>query len=364
FISEFAVTDLGVKYNFTTKEFSLYLTTSAGKISAEILTSARENSVKINEGEQPGWRICYETDPKVSVDMLRMPLVGELVQKTAPGTTGLSVKDFVLEASSTKGAVFRCTAFGRACTLELYKPAPDHSIMQSDGAVQCKGGKADQPARAAGNFAPETVKWINLNKTFAILTISKAGSGLDGSRVVLLLDASLAVSPFTFSLAEAGVGINISRLSDVAFYLSGFGVTFDNGALAVSGSFYRKRREEKEVYAGSLLVKCKTVTVTAVGEYSSGSLFAYMALSASIGGPPAFFVTGLALGFGYNRRLVLPPVEEVPEYPLIKAVKQGFDTKTLGELNRYITKENGQNFLTAAVRFTAYKIVDGFLLLT
>ena len=364
FISEFAVTDLGVKYNFTTKEFSLHLTTSAGKISAEILTSARENSVEINEGEQSGWRICYETDSKVSIDMLRMPLVGELVQKTAPGTTGLSVKDFALEASSTKGVVFRCTAFGSACTLKLYKPAPDHSIMQSDGAVQCKGGKADQPARAAGNFAPETVKWINLNKTFAILTVSKAGIGLDGSRVVLLLDASLAVSPFTFSLAEAGVGINISRLSDVAFYLSGFGVAFDNGALAVSGSFYRKRREEKEVYAGSLLVKCKTVTVTAVGEYSSGSLFAYMALSASIGGPPAFFVTGLSVGFGYNRRLVLPPVEQVPEYPLIKAVKQGFDAQTLSELNRYITEENGQNFLTAGVRFTSFKIVDGFLLLS
>lgn len=334
FISEFAVTNLGVTYNFTTKVFALHLTTSAGKIAAEM-----------NGGEQAGWRIGYETDPKVSVDMLRMPLVGELVQKAAPGTTGLSVKDFVLEASSTEGVVFRCTAFGSVCTLELHKP------------TQCL-------ARAAGNSAPETVKWINLNKTFAILTVLKAGIGLEGSRVVLLLDASLAVSPFTFSLAEAGVGINVSRLSDVAFYLSGFGVAFDNGALAVNGSFFRKRRGAKDVYAGSLLVKCKAVTVTAVGEYSSGSLFAYMALSASIGGPPAFFVTGLALGFGYNRKLVLPPVEQVPEYPLVKAVRKGFDAQTLDELNRYITEESGQHFLTAGVRFTSFKIVDGFLLLS
>lgn len=334
FISEFAVTNLGVKYNFTTKGFALHLTTSAGKICAEI-----------NAEEQLGWRISYETDPKVAVDMLRMPLVGELVQKAAPGTTGLSVKDFVLEASSTEGVVFRCTAFDSVCTMELYKP------------MQCF-------AVTAGNFAPETVKWITLNKTFAILTVSKAGIGLDGSRVVLLLDASLAVSPFTFSLAETGVGINVSKLSDVAFYLSGFGVAFDNGVLAVNGSFSRKRREAKEVYAGSLLVKFKAVTVTAVGEYSSGSLFAYMALSASIGGPPAFFVTGLALGFGYNRRLVLPSVEQVPEYPLIKAVQKGFDAQTLNELSRYITEESGQNFLTAGVRFTSFKIVDGFLLLS
>lgn len=362
FLSEFAVTDLGVKYNFTTKAFSMHLTTSAGKISAEITASAGETATEIAEGGQSEWRICYETDPKVSVDMLRMPLVGELVQKTAPGTTGLSVKDFVLEASSTKGVVFRCMAFGSACTLELSKPAADHAVVQSDEAAHCS--LTDQIGQSGNSIVPETVKWINLNKTFAVLTISKAGIGLDGSRVVLLLDASLAVSPFTFSLVEAGVGINISRLSDVAFYLSGFGVAFDNGVLAIGGSFYRKRSEEKEVYAGSLLVKCKTVTVTAVGEYSSGSLFAYMALSASIGGPPAFFVTGLSLGFGYNSKLILPPVEQVAEYPLIKAAQKGFDERTLEELNNYITEENGQNFLTAGVKFTSFQIVDGFLLLS
>lgn len=334
FLTEFAVTNLGVQYNFTTKEFALCLTTNAGKISADI-----------NAGGQSGWRISYETDPGVCADMLRMPLVGELVQKAAPGTTDLSVKDFMLEASSAQGVIFQCTVFGSVCMLELYKPT-------------------QRLAKAAGNFAPETVKWINLNKTFAILTVSKVGIGLDGSRVVVLLSASLAVSPFTFSLAEAGVGINVSRLSDTAFYLSGFGVAFDNGMLAISGSFSRKRREAKEVYAGSLLVKCRSVTVTAVGEYSSGSLFAYMALSAPIGGPPAFFVSGLALGFGYNRSLVLPSVERVPDYPLIKAVKKGFDAQTLNELGNYIVEDAGQNFLTAGVRFTSFQIVDGFLLLS
>lgn len=334
FLTEFAVTDLRVQYNFTTKEFALCLTTNAGKISADI-----------NAGGQSGWRISYETDPGVCADMLRMPLVGELVQKVAPGTTDLSVKDFMLEASSAQGVIFQCTVFGSVCMLELYKPT-------------------QRLAKAAGNFAPETVKWINLNKTFAILTVSKVGIGLDGSRVVVLLSASLAVSPFTFSLAEAGVGINVSRLSDTAFYLSGFGVAFDNGMLAISGSFSRQRREAKEVYAGSLLVKCRSVTVTAVGEYSSGSLFAYMALSAPIGGPPAFFVTGLALGFGYNRSLVLPSVERVPDYPLIKAVKKGFDAQTLNELGNYIVEDTGQNFLTAGVRFTSFQIVDGFLLLS
>lgn len=359
-ISEFAVTKLGVNYNFTTRKFALDITTDAGRISAEI-----------SAGEQSGWAVAYEADPKISVDLLQMPLVGELVQKVTSAAPDLSVKDFVLAASSAEGVVFRCTALGSACTVELYKPAPHDTVIQrkADQIEEICQYKGCEPGQQAGNSngigtVPETVKWIKLNKTISILTVSKAGIGLDGSRVVLLLDASLALSPFTFSLAEAGAGINLSKLSDAAFYLSGFGVSFDNGALAVSGSFSRKQRAGKEVYAGSLLVKCKAVTAMAVGEYSSGSLFAYMALSAAIGGPPAFFVTGLALGFGYNKKLTLPSVEKVPEYPLIKAVQKGFDAHTLDELNRYITEEGRQNFLTAGVRFTSFKIVDGFLLLS
>lgn len=350
FILDFAMTKVGVKYNFTAKDFEVDVTSSVGNISA-----------KISAGVQPGWCITYETDPKVSVDMLRMPLVGEMVQKIAPETSELSVKDFALEASSAEGVIFRCTAFGSVCPVKLYQPSPRNLVVQGDEAEPC-----DRQVKSSNSsgIPPETVKWINLNKTFAILTISKAGIGLDGSRVVLLLDASLALSPFTFSLAQAGAGINISRLSDAAFYLSGFGVAFDNGALAINGSFSRKRREGKEVYAGSLMVKCKAFTAMAVGEYSCGSLFAYMALSASVGGPPAFFVTGVALGFGYNKKLTLPSIEKVPEYPLIKAVRKGFDAQTLDDLNRFITEESRQNFLTAGVRFTSFKIVDGFLLLS
>lgn len=379
FITEFAVMKLGVKYNFTSKNFALNITTTAGKIAAEI-----------KSGNQSGWSIIYETDSKFSVDLLNMPLAGELVRKIAPETSDLSVKDFMIEASSEEGVLFRCMAFGSVCEVNLYKLVESREYIEDSASVKVcaitKLSKSSEVCETDGLYkistiqpdrfttdsgktngsktAPDTIKWINLNKTFAVLTIAKAGIGLDGSRVVLLLDASLAVAPFTFSLAKAGVGINLSRLSDISFYLSGFGVVFDNGIVAVSGSFYKAASGEKEVYAGSLLIKFKAVSVTAVGEYSSGSLMAYMAVSASIGGPPAFFVTGLALGFGYNKRLTLPPVEKVPNYPLIKAAREGFNARTLAELNEWITDESRQNFLTAGVKFTSFKIVDGFLLLS
>ena len=37
-----------------------------------------------------------------------------------------------------------------------------------------------------------------------------------------------------------------------------------------------------------------------------------------IGGPPYFYVKGIAGGFGVNRDLRLPPVEELEDFPLIR----------------------------------------------
>jgi hypothetical protein len=247
--------------------------------------------------------------------------------------------------------------FGKNIVLEIYQ------------AEKPKQNAADAYANAdtdicAISDVPSLMKWFELNKSFSIVSIQKAGIGLDGSKVVVLLDASLNVSPLSFSLLEAGIGIDISKPQDISFYLSGFGVTFDNGALAIGGSFSRIKRDGKDVYTGSLLIKFKTITAAAIGEYSSGSLMAYFALSASIGGPPAFFITGIALGFGYNKKLILPKVEEVPAFPLIKAAVNGFDNKTLQSFNEKIKDETHQNFLAAGVKFTSFKLVNGFLLLT
>ncbi len=343
FITEFAVTNLSMQYNITKKDFQITVVTSAGTVTAEIIS-----------GVASAWSISYKTNPSTSVDMLNMPLVGEMIKNVSPGTSDFSVKDFEIAASSVNGVVFKCIVLGKNCELEIYKPAKteQHYVISNSDL----------------NFisnTPSTVKWIQFDKTFAaIVTIQKVGIGLDGSKAVLLLDASLNVSPLSFSLMEAGVGINIANPSDVAFYLSGFGVSFDNGSLSIGGSFSRIKREGKEVYTGSLLIKFKTITAAAIGEYSSGSLMAYFALSASIGGPPAFFITGIAIGFGYNKKLCLPQVEKVPEFPLIKAAISGFNQQTLDNLNKCIKDENKQNFIAAGVKFTSFKLVNGFALLT
>jgi hypothetical protein len=338
FITDFTVIQLDVAYNIAKKHFKINIVTSLGAISAEI-----------SSGTPSSWSISYKVPPSSSVDMLTMPLIGEMLKKIPLGTQDFSVKNFELSASSANGAVFTCVVFGKDCVLEIYKAE-----------------KPKQIDFIANNNAasPNLMKWFELNKTFAIVSIHKIGIGLDGSKAIILLDASLNVSPLSFNVIDAGLGVNISKPSDIAFYLSGFGVTFDNGVLAIGGSFSRIKRDGKDVYTGSLLIKFKTISAAAIGEYSSGSLMAYVAISASIGGPPAFFITGIAFGFGFNKKLILPKVEDVPNFPLITAAVKGFNDQTLDNFCKNIKDEDKQNFLAAGVKFTSFKLVNGFLLLS
>ncbi|MDR1689987.1 MAG: hypothetical protein LBS21_15480 [Clostridiales bacterium] len=366
FINDFSVSNLSLNYNFTQKVFSFSAATSAGLISAEIAS-----------GEKSAWSISYKTNPSMSVDMLNLPLVGDMVKKTSPEIADFSVKDFEIAASQESGAVFKCVALGKDFALDIYKPEKV-ALSDTPGAVtfsetpetltlsEISGAVAlsKEPEAFTLSDTPEAMKWLEIGKSFSIVSIQKVGIGLDKSKAVLLLDASLTVNPLTFILTEAGLGVDIKNPADISFYLSGFGVKFDNGSLSIGGSFSRVKRDGKEIYTGSLLIKFGNIAAAAIGEYSSGSLMAYFALSAAIGGPPAFFVTGLALGFGYNKRLNLPQVTDVPKYPLITAAVSGFNGNTLSEFGRYIKDEHKQNFLAAGVKFTSFKLVNGLLLLT
>ncbi|MDR2547867.1 MAG: hypothetical protein LBC96_10295 [Lachnospiraceae bacterium] len=350
FIGDFAISDISIEYVVNQKAFLLSTTTNIGTVTA---------AINANDGFE--WRISYQTTPAMKINMLDMPLAGELVKKISPDSPDFSVSNFKITASNTDGVSLSCLAFGELFTLNIYAPIPQECLLASTDEFTDIDLDKGTVVSTSGDAKP-TVKWLELGKTFAVLTIPKVGIGVEGKRILLLLDASLNVSPLTFSLLEAGVGIDITDLANPTFYLSGFGIAFDNGTLAIGGSFMRGNEAGKDVYSGTLLFKFKSINAAAVGQYSDGSMMAYLALTAAIGGPPAFFVTGLAAGFGYNKRLLLPQVENVPEFPLIKAATNGFDPQITAELNRHVITEKKQCFLAAGVKFTSFRLVNGFML--
>lgn len=93
-------------------------------------------------------------------------------------------------------------------------------------------------------------------------------------------------------------------------------------------------------------------------------------------------LTGIALGYGYNRRLKVPRIENVAEFPLVQMVmgEGGFQkdetellpqlgkplespVSALADLSEHVVAERGQQFACGGVRFNINGVIDCFALL-
>ena len=104
--------------------------------------------------------------------------------------------------------------------------------------------------------------------------------------------------------------------------LDGLAVSVSADPVQIAGSLMRGQRADPE-YDGSLLIRAGSFAIDAAGSYTvldgAPSLFVFGVADGPFGGPPAFFVTGLAAGFGVNRALRLPTIGTLAAYPLIEA---------------------------------------------
>ena len=140
-----------------------------------------------------------------------------------------------------------------------------------------------------------------------------------------------------------------------------------------------ERRGPETAYSGMALIKAAAFTITGFGSYgttSNGetSLFVFAVLHKDLGGPPFFHVTGLAAGFGYNRALQLPPIEEVHTYPLVRGALEDdyFDgstpdrsiTDAMEKLRDYIPPSSGDYWFALGIRFTSFEMIQSFALLS
>ncbi len=116
------------------------------------------------------------------------------------------------------------------------------------------------------------------------------------------------------------------------------------------------------------------------------TFFVYAMLNAATGCGPVFGpiqFTGIALGYGYNRRVIIPKIENVAEFPLVQMVmgdggyqdeSKSLDvreqmgkaladpTSMLEKMKDHVIAEAGQQFACAGVRFTISGVIDCFAL--
>lgn len=330
------------------------------RISAEIeISRIGRLSVCLIFGEKKEYEVVFELEIG-EISLTGIPVAGGLVEKMLPSAGDFSISQFALSICSREntqwavpaGVCMSMAVFGKKQAFILYQPAAqnrDRAVLTEDPVCR-QGAEAGKPKTA----------WIRVDKTFSILSIHRIGVGMDDARLALTLDAALNIPPLSFGAEGMGIGINMSRPSDIRFYLSGLSVAFRNDLLSVAGEFVKG----DDSYEGELMIQVKQISVTAVGGYSAdGSLMALAAVNYNFGGPPAFFVTGVSFGFGYHKDLVLPEVTEVPEHPLIQAARGRLSRKGLSEaLRRYIKNVPGEKFIAAGIRFTSFNIVDSSII--
>jgi len=230
---------------------------------------------------------------------------------------------------------------------------------------------------------PNGVLWIPIQRAFGPLDIQKIGIGFkeDGSVYVLTIgfDGSVTLAGLSLSLVNLAVGIPVSEplnFVDYRLALDGMDISYDNGPVEINGGFLKSPSTPID-YTGMAMIEAATFGLSAMGSYSqldksTPSLFIFALLDTPLGGPPYFFVTGVAAGFGINRKLILPDQNSVAAYPLVGGVidpakyfPAGNDPGgALKAIQQYIPPSRGDYWLAAGIKFTTFELLDSFALLT
>jgi hypothetical protein len=291
--------------------------------------------------------------------------------QTQPVLKGLFLGGELSFANTTFKQKFECRLLGDPDPTPV-PPAPPSTQPVAPALLATTPEKPPNPAgeQAANN--------VPVGRTIGPVTFRKARFDFREQRIYVLFDASLGAAGIGLDLYGFNLNFpltavtNPAKLAEMRVGLEGLGINYSKPPLTIAGSLIKRG---EDWYEGDLLIKAQSFQVGVLGSYrlisidgTEGgkkvpSLFIFGTFSGVLGGPPAFFVTGLALGGGYNRRLIIPPVEEISRFPLITAVTNPTSFNECRDaMATFVPPSYGDYWLAAGVRFTSFKMADSFAL--
>ncbi|NQZ58552.1 MAG: hypothetical protein HRT88_13935, partial [Lentisphaeraceae bacterium] len=280
-----------------------------------------------------------------------------------------------------------------AMTIPLHTSfAPRAESGANNGNVSASPGKSSTTASPVG-------------KKFGPVIIDSIGLGLRDGGIGLKFTGGLVIGPVEFDLIGFEITSPITHFEpDIT--IQGLGLDIKKGALDLKGlmmegnvdipemdySTGKITTEALKAYSGALSIKYKQYNLDAFGSYAqlpdgSPTMFLYAFLGTPLGGPPVFFVTGVAAGFGYNRTFNLPAINEISTFPLIEPVMgtggqpaesstpaAGDSTETskpaakaptdnFAAMNKDFLPKEGAFWGAVGVRGETFKMVETFVLL-
>lgn len=388
---DFALTGLGALYQTRPNVDSALLLTVDTNYGDALFALLEPNAGKPT--------CLFAVASQLTGSLSEIPLIGSKL----PPALDLSLKSAQLvisEGSLADAQVTELNALFSALETQLNQPwkldakagaAPaelDLALQLGDtpSTLQLPIGGASRAAIATAATAPAPARagqWLSVQKTLGPLFVRQVGFDYEGGDLEVLFDADLAFGPLAISLSGLSLSTPLTGFHPI-FGLQGAGVSMQTDVVNVDGAFRSMTpnglSDPNWEYGGDVVIATPAFTISGVAAYGEfeghPSFFAFVMLSAELGGPPFFYVTGLACGFGFNRALAIPLLDKLPDFPLIQAATAGggsgrnpFSGKTdpsdaLGVLEHYLPEALGESWFAVGVRFTSFDLIDSFALLT
>ncbi|EDM77343.1 hypothetical protein PPSIR1_09735, partial [Plesiocystis pacifica SIR-1] len=226
----------------------------------------------------------------------------------------------------------------------------------------------------AGDVIPSGGAVIPIQRSIGPFELSTIEFEIDRDGLDVGIDGEFSLDGLI--VAPYGFGFSVPFGSGgPEFRLDGLGVHFDAGGLRLSGMFANMGGD----FLGAAVLSCFDLfELAAIGGYTEipvspdssdtePSLFVFAALDAPLGGAPWCFVTGVAAGFGYNRRL--PTSGKVSDNAFLRVLKgEPLDTSSaeamrasLERLGQQFAPEKGSFWVAAGVEFLSFGLIQGKL---
>ncbi|HSQ28716.1 MAG TPA: DUF6603 domain-containing protein [Gemmatimonadaceae bacterium] len=259
-------------------------------------------------------------------------------------------------------------------------PTPPKPAFSPALAIQKHGNDPVHVSLRAGDG--DGPWWIAIQKGFGPLYLEQIGFGATMpsgrvERISLLMDGSVSMFGLTCAVDDLQITYLVSNgdffnPNSWAVDLAGLAVSANMAGVTIAGGLLKQTTPQGIEYLGMLLGRFAVYGITIYGGYGEGeqngekftAFFAVGAVNGPIGGPPAFFLTGIGGGFGINRRLVVPTdLAKFGDYPLIQALdiaaKPTDPMTQLRALGQYFPMEKGTFWFAAGLSFNSFALVDG-----
>lgn len=231
---------------------------------------------------------------------------------------------------------------------------------------------AVQPTRT------DQVAWLKIDQEFGPVHLRKIGLGFDDSGdVEIIPDVGVKLSILDVELDGLKVSFPLAHPDQIHLALDSLEASYKSPELTIEGGFRHRSTTGGDIYEGEALIQAMEYQLAAVGAFfhrnhGPPSLFLYLDFDGELGGPPFFFVTGLAGGFGYNYSLKIPGIDGVRSFPFVDlamgnsgALGGATDPEQiLNHLDSVVQPQVGEDWLAAGLRFSTFEMLDSFALLT